>query len=326
MLKILLSLFITIVFTANSANAERDISESAFKEWLPTLKQQAIEAGISKEIIAKTLDKAEFIPKVIKFDRRQPHATVNFKDYLQKITPSSRAKLAKKKYKENKALLNKIGKKYGVQPRFIVSLWAIESNFGSNMGGFKIVDSLATLAFEGRRREFFTKELISALRIIQNGDIEADKMLGSWAGAMGQTQFMPSSFLELAVDGDNDGKRDIWGTKADVFSSIANYLSKRGWDHKTTWGRKIQLPKDFNMNLIGMGTEKPISEWSKLGVRKYNGNLIHNSPDLTASLVQPQPGKSDTYIVYSNYRTILKWNRSTYFATAVGVLADKIGN
>lgn len=304
--------------------ASRPVSEAEYRNYIPILREKALAAGISKQTVDTALHHPEFISRAISLDKKQPYKTLTFKEYLQRVVPQSRINQARKKYQQNSRLLHNIGKQYGVQPRFIVALWAIESNFGENMGGFNIIDSLATLAYEGRREEFFTKELINALKIIDQGNIEAKNMKGSWAGAMGQTQFMPSSYLELAADGNNDGKKDIWNTRADVFASIANYLSKRGWDDKFTWGRKVKLPSNFNSALIGKGTEKTLEEWSSLGVRKANNAPLPKEATLVASLIQPESGKNETYIVYSNYKTILKWNRSTYFATAVGILADAI--
>jgi membrane-bound lytic murein transglycosylase B len=306
----------------NSINKDT-LNEEGFKNWLPELREIARKRGISARTVAEALGNAKFIERAVKLDRKQPHSTMTFNRYLTRVIPDSRVKAARRHYQKNLALLTRIGQEYGVQPRFIVALWAIESNFGQNMGGFNIVDSLATLAYEGRRRTFFTNELINALKIIDEGNIHSRDMKGSWAGAMGQTQFMPSSYLELAADGNHDGKKDIWTTKADVFASIANYLSKRGWDNHMTWGREVKLPYHFNVARIGLDTQKKLKAWSALGVKKANGAPLPNNFDFTASLVQPDEG-GDTFIVYSNYRTIMKWNRSTYFATAVGILADKI--
>lgn len=300
--------------------------EKPDKAWLQTLQKDARNAGISQATLDTVLPTIILNPKVVKLDRKQPYKTVTFNQYLKNVIPQSRIKKARALYKENKTLLNKIGKHYGVQPRFIVALWGIESNFGENTGGFSIIDSLATLAIDGRRSAFFRKELINALKILDEGHITPRKMLGSWAGAMGQSQFMPSSFLELAVDHDKDGKRDIWTNKADVFASIANYLSKRGWDDKKTWGREVHLPKNFNNSLIGIDNEKSLTQWSELGIKNANGGNLPNRPDVKASLIKPQDDGKKTYLTYSNYKTILNWNRSTYFATAVGLFSDAIQN
>ncbi len=325
MSKIFYFIFV-ILFAGNAAAAEKLFDKSHFRGWLVEFTKKAEKQGISDETIYDFLSNAEFLPKVIKFDQKQPYKTKTFDQYIQNIVPDYRISQAKKKYRQNKKLLDKVSAKYQVQPRFIVALWAIESNFGTNMGSYDVVNSLATLAYEGRRAEFFEAELINALKIIDQGHITRKAMKGSWAGAMGQTQFMPSSFLELAVDHNNDGKRDIWQTKADVFGSIANYLSKRGWDNKTTWGREVKLPKKFDLSLIDKNIEKSLKAWQNLGIKKINGGKLPRRSDLTASLIRPEDDKNKTYLVYSNYKTVLKWNRSLYFATAVGILSDGIAN
>jgi len=314
-----------VIFSGNAFANITNFDQSQFRGWLIEFAKDAEKQGISSETIYLFLKNAEFLPRVIELDRRQPHATKTFAQYIQTVIPESRIEKAKKEIKENQEILDKISKKYNVQPRFIISLWAIESDFGRNMGGFSIVNSLATLAYEGRRAEFFKKELLNALKIIDDGHIDFDHMKGSWAGAMGQTQFMPSSFLELAVDENNDGKRDIWGTREDAFASIANYLSKRGWDNDTTWGREVKLPSSFDDKLLGRETQKTLEEWSKIGVKKINGHSLPKSrSDLKASVIKLEDGKGRAFLVYSNYNTILKWNRSLYFATAVGLISDSI--
>ncbi len=216
-----------------------------------------------------------------------------------------------------------VEKKFGVQAQYIVALWGIETNFGSNTGGFKVVDSLATLAWEGRRADFFKGELIKALKIIDEGHISAADMKGSWAGAMGQCQFMPSSFFNFAVDANGDGHKDIWNTKIDVFASAANYLSKSGWNYGERWGRRVVLPKNFPENLIDRNLTKPLSYWAQQGVKLPDGAPLP-SENMSAAIVAPDGTAGEAYIVYNNYQTIMKWNRSTYFATSVGLLADAI--
>lgn len=324
MLKRTLVLLFIIFSSCAFAKEPEDYSVEEFHGWVKGFSERARAEGISNETIYEFMRDAQFLPRVIKLDRKQPHATKTFDEYIESSITKARVNEANKKYNENKKLLTEIGEKYGVQPRFIVALWAIESNFGTNMGGFKVVDSLATLAYEGRRREFFEEELIKALRVVDNGHIKMSEMKGSWAGAMGQTQFMPSSYLDLAVDYDGDGKKDIWGTKADVFASIANYLSKTGWDNNVTWGREALVPNNFDSSLFGKEISKPLTTWQQLGVRNVDGKNLPEREDLLASLVKPEDNKDRAYLIYSNYKTILKWNRSLYFATSVGILADSI--
>lgn len=326
-LKLTTAFVVTLFLNTACANASKtDFDQSKFRGWLAEVAKEAESEGISDVSIYNFLKNAEFIPKVIELDQKQPDKIKTFEQYVNIVIPDYKIKRAQEKLKENKKLLIEVSKKYGVQPRFIVALWAIESDFGNNMGSFNVINSLASLAYDGRRGEFFKKELFNALKILDEGHIDYSEMKGSWAGAMGQTQFMPSSFLELAVDYNNDGKRDIWESKEDVFGSIANYLSKRGWDERTTWGRKVKLPKHFNKSLIGKDIEKTLKEWQKLGVRKENGGNLPGRDDVKASLVRPEDDKDNTYLIYSNYKTVLKWNRSLYFATAVGILSDGIDN
>ena len=221
-------------------------------------------------------------------------------------------------------LLNEIGNRYGVQPRFIVALWGVETDFGRIDGGFPVIHALATLAIDGRRSKFFREQLITAIRILDQGHITLDKMRGSWAGAMGYFQFMPSSFVSFAIDYDNDGKRDIWQNKKDAFASAANYLSKSGWRNDQTWGREVRIPKGFDKKLVGLKIRKDTSEWRNLGVLRVDGGDLPKR-NLMGSIVMVNGPKSRVFLTYSNYQTILKWNRSNFFAVAVGMLAEKIG-
>ena len=207
---------------------------------------------------------------------------------------------------------------------YAIRSYYVETDFGRITGGFSVVGALATLAWDGRRSAYFRKELLEALHILDAGHITPERMQGSWAGAMGQSQFMPSSFRSFAQDYDGDGRRDIWGTRADVFASAANYLARSGWRDDITWGREVRLPKGFDSRLLGLETVKGLREWQKLGVRRADGGPLP-ARDLPASLVRPNGDSGPVYAVYENYRTLLKWNRSLYFATAVGLLADRIG-
>ncbi|MBL6945978.1 MAG: lytic murein transglycosylase [Rhodospirillales bacterium] len=294
-----------------------------FAQWLEGLKQEALGRGIA----AATLDAAfagiKPIPRVIELDRRQPEFTLTFRQYMDRVVPASRVKKGRKKLAENRARLEKIGKQYGVQPRFLVAFWGIETDFGRVTGGFPVVPALATLAHDGRRSAYFRKELLNSLKILDEGHITPKKMVGSWAGAMGQCQFMPSSFLNFAVDQNGDGRKDIWTTKADVFGSAANYLSGSGWKYDQTWGRAVRLPANFNAKLANLKTRKRLSEWQRLGVRRIDGSDLPKR-DLSASIVFTEGPGSEAYVVYDNYRAILKWNRSTFFAVAVGSLADRL--
>ncbi|ALP53068.1 lytic transglycosylase [Candidatus Tenderia electrophaga] len=300
-------------------------NQQSFEQWRDEVRQEALEQGISPQTFERAFRDVAPIPRIVELDRKQPEFTLTLEEYVSRVVPQRRISLGKKKLAENRALLEQVAAEYGVQPRFLVAFWGIETDFGRLTGGFSVIAALTTLAYDGRRAEFFRDQLLDALQILEQGHIEPDQMTGSWAGAMGQAQFMPSTFRAYAVDFDGDNKIDLWRSKADVFASAANYLAEVGWDNDQTWGREVKLPEGFDTSLLGLETKKPLDEWDKLGVRRLSGN---NLPDrnLMASLVQPDEGKFvRTYLVYDNYRAILDWNRSHKFAVAVGTLADAIG-
>lgn len=295
-----------------------------FNTWLDTLKIEARSKGISQSTIESSLSGIKPIPRVIELDRKQPEFTLTFKEYLRRVVSDRRIRIGKAKLVEHEKLLAEITIKYGVQPRYIIALWGIETDFGRITGGFPVISSLATLAYDGRRSKFFRKELFLALKIVDKGHITAKDMLGSWAGAMGQNQFMPSSFHAYAVDYNRDGSKDIWKTLPDIFASIANYLSKSGWQGDQTWGRAVRLPDKFSSKLLGRKIKKGLNQWHELGVRKLSGKDLPKR-NLLSSIIRPEKGMvGPAFVVYHNYGVILKWNRSNYFATAVGTLSDNI--
>jgi len=295
-----------------------------FDAWLAALRVEAVARGIKPEILDAALDGVVPLARVIELDRSQPEFTLTFEEYLTRVVPRSRVEKGRKKLRENRELLQAVAKRYGVQPRFLVALWGIETDFGRLTGGFSVVQALVTLAFDGRRSAYFRKELLAALQILDEGHIAPDAMTGSWAGAMGQSQFMPTTFLGFAVDHDADGQQDIWNTRADVFASAANYLAKSGWNGKENWGRRVRLPEGLDPALIGLEVEKPIQDWQRLGVRRADGSDLPKA-EISGSIVSTDDGKGPAYLVYGNYRALLNWNRSTFFAVAVGTLADRIG-
>ncbi len=296
-----------------------------FKTWLGELRREAVANGVSQATVNAALpDTLQPIPRIIELDRKQPEGTRTHAQYLESVVSADRKDKGRTRYLNNKKLLEAIGDKYGVDPAVIVALWGVETSYGAITGGYKIVDALATLAYDGRRSEFFRKELMNALKILDQDHIAIDRFKGSWAGAMGQCQFMPSSFLTFAVDHNGDGKRDIWDTQADVFASAANYLSKSGWKRGQSWGHEVRLPQGFNRKLLGVDQEYPLSYWRNLDVRGINGAQVANDDTIKASIVQPDGASGRAFIVYDNYKVILKWNRSSYFATSVGILSDYI--
>ena len=302
-----------------------NIDAGKFAQFVKDLWPEAQARGVTRKTFDAAFADVKPIPRVIELDRNQPEFKLTFDQYLSRVAPKSRVIKGRQRLAENRALLTKVGKKFGVQPRFIVALWGIETDFGRVTGGFSVISSLTTLAFDGRRSKYFRGELLNALEIIEQGHITPKAMVGSWAGAMGQSQFMPSSFKAYARDGDGDGKIDIRGTKADVFSSAANYLSSVGWRDDRAWGRAVKLPAGFDLSLATLKTTKKLADWQALGVRNADGSDLPVR-QLKASLVLAETGKvRPAYLVYGNYRSILHWNRSTYFALTVGTLADRIG-
>jgi membrane-bound lytic murein transglycosylase B len=295
-----------------------------FDSWLAGLRQEARAAGIGDATLDAALSGLQPIPKVIELDRRQPEGRFTFQQYNQRVLSQSRIERGRQLYREHRELLDRVSAEYGVQARFIVALWGVESSYGSYDGDFPVIAALATLAYEGRRASFFRGELLKALQILERGDIAAGEMTGSWAGAMGQSQFMPSSYHAYAVDYDGDGHRDIWTSLPDVFASIANYLAKAGWNDRYTWGRQVNHPTGLNGELVGLEMAKPLPEWQALGVRRADGADLPPVA-LDASLLRTDEGQGPSYLVYHNFRVLMAWNRSTYFALTVGELSDLIG-
>ena len=299
--------------------------KAGFADYVDQLKQEALSQGFSAEFIEQQFSDIEFHQKAVVADKNQPETKLTLDKYLSTRVPDWKVQKAVKLLNENQAQLQQVEQQYGVQARFIVALWANESNFGSYMGKYPVLSSLATMAYEGRREEFFKKQLFAALTILQQGHIDKPVFLGSWAGATGQSQFMPTTFLAYAVDFDGDGKKDIWRNTSDVFASIANFLKSGGWSDQLTWGRQVVLPDDFDMALAGLAKDKKrsLSDWQALGVRRYGGADLP-AVATAASLIAPDGAEGRIYLVYDNFDTLMRWNRSSYFGVSIGYLADRI--
>ena len=295
-----------------------------FARYVEGLKQEAVTAGIPAATVQAAFADVRLIEAAIRHDKNQPEFKLTLDTYIPRAVPEWKVKQANALYRQHLPLLTKIGCEYGVQPRFIVALWGIETNFGKLTGNFPLISSLATLAWDGRREAFFKDQLLDALRILEQGHVSPAAFQGSWAGAMGQVQFMPSSFLAYAVDQDGDGRKDLWGNLADVFGSAANYLHRNGWREDETWGRRVRVPGDLDPALLGLETRKPLSAWQALGVRRLDGSPLPKA-DMQASLIRPDDIHGRSYLAYDNYRVLRHWNRSPYFVVAVGTLADRIG-
>jgi membrane-bound lytic murein transglycosylase B len=296
-----------------------------FPTWLAGFKQEALAKGIRRETIEMAFVGVQPSQRVLELDRKQPEGTVTFQHYIDQAIDQKRVDTARKHLEENRPLLAAISRRYNVQPSFILALWGLETGFGTFTGDFSVIAALATLAYDGRRGDFFRGELIAALRILDQGRFKPSELKGSWAGAMGQTQFMPSSFLKFAVDYDGKGRQDIWTDRADVLASIANYLSTSGWDGTIGWGREVILPPGFDSHLLGGHELRSVDAWRSLGVTGTGGAALPRT-DTEAGLVQPGGADGPTLMTYGNYRVIMKWNRSLYFASAVSFLADRIGS
>jgi membrane-bound lytic murein transglycosylase B len=298
-------------------------AESDFNGFLAEVRRDASAQGIRAATIDIAFRTIQYLPHVIELDRRQPEHKLTFAEYLDKTVTQQRLDDARQHLVDNWGLLQQVRQRFNVQPRFIVALWGVESDFGRLMGSYSVPAALATLAYEGRRGAMFRAELISALRILDQGNIRTDSMVGSWAGAMGQCQFMPSTFLSYAVDFDGDGRRDIWTDRADVLGSIANYISRLGWRGNEGWGREVVVPASFDARYTGLDRRYSVAELSRLGVRPAAGAPF-TGREPAASVVLPDGVGGAGLLVYDNFRTIMRWNKSTYFAAAVGYIADGI--
>jgi membrane-bound lytic murein transglycosylase B len=294
-----------------------------FATWLQELRAEAVALGIRPQTLDTALTGVRPLLRVIELDRRQPEDTLTYAQYLERTLPAARVQKGLRLLNTHRALLQEIEAKYHVPPGLIVALWGMETDFGRATGNFSVLASLATLAYDGRRSALFRRELLEALKIVDAGHVRPAAMTGSWAGAMGQNQFMPSSFLQYAVDYDGDGRCDIWATVADVFASTANYLASAGWRARASWGHRVVLPADFDVATHAAQSGKTLAAWQALGVRRADGGAFPAEIE-SASLVLPSGATSPAYLVYANYQVLLKWNRSHYFALTVGQFADQL--
>ncbi len=314
-------IFCFYCFEVIAANPE---PAAEFTKWKEGLRPQMLKQGASQQLVNEIIKSLKYIPRVIELDRRQPEGTMTHEEYLNKVIPETKVREARRQFTLNKDLLMQAEEKTGVKARFIVALWGKETHFGRITGNYHVPSALATLAFDGRRAAFFNKELMAATTILAEGHIRLTEMKGSWAGAMGNCQFMPSSFLKFAVDANGDGKKDIWGDKQDIFTSIGNYLASSGWQKEGTWGRQVKLTKAFTEYELGNSNKHPLKDWQKAGVRRSDMSELPAN-DIQAYLIAPGGEKGRIYLVYHNFDVIMRWNRSHYFATGVGYLADRIG-
>lgn len=312
-----------ILAVAALAAWARPAPAETFAAWLEGVRAEAAREGVGEEALDRAFASLSGpIERVLELDRNQIESKLTLREYLRTVVSQDRVAHGRRMAARHRTLLRRVGLEYGVQPRFILAIWGIETSYGRITGGYPVLAALATLAYDGRRRAFFRKELIAALRILDREGLDPETMLGSWAGAMGQSQFMPSSFEAYAEDVDRDGRRDIWTSEADVFASIANYLRRHGWSDDLTWGRRVLPPRGIDPGLFGLDApRRRLPEWQALGVRRDDGSALPVR-DIDASLVAPDFPEGDAFLVYENFRVTLAYNRSTYYATAVGLLSD----
>ena len=311
---------LTLALGVQTASAQTN-----FSNWLDGFRDRAMREGISETTLSSAFAGVEPIERIIELDRKQPEGRMTFVEYRDRVISTHRIKKGRELLSKHAAILAETERRFGVPAEVIVALWGIESSYGEFKGRFPVIDALATLAYDGRREELFTRELISALRILDQGDVDRGNMFGSWAGAMGQSQFMPSTFAGYAVDADGDGRRDIWTSLPDVFGSMANYLSRIGWDRRYIWGREVGNIAGVPASMRGLDQKAPLGRFAELGVRRADGGPLPYA-DIDASLVVMDEGKGPAYLVYGNYRVIMRWNRSSYFATSVGLLANALAS
>jgi len=304
-----------------SAHAQQG---AGFQSSLDGVRADARRAGVSAGTLSRAFAGLRPNERVIELDRRQAEGGLAWEDYRDRIMVSpTRVANGRRNYAENLGLLRAIEARYRVSPRVIVAIWGVETNFGGNTGGFGVIEALATLAWEGRRASYFRAELLAALRVLEGGHVTPERMKGSWAGAMGQPQFMPSNFERLAVDFDGDGRRDIWDSRADALGSIAHYFSRNGWREGEPWGQEVIPPAGFSIDRADTESRRSVREFARMGFRRADGAPLVEG-DLEASVVLPNRGSGQVFLGHHNLRVIRRYNPPVNYGLAVGLLSDRI--
>jgi peptidoglycan lytic transglycosylase B len=303
------------------APARADAPQGSYASFLAGVREKGAQNGVSSRVLDVALALRQPNSRVLELDRHQPEFTLSWAQYRQHVVTNTRVHAARKAYQDRLGFLTSLWTRYGVDPRIIVGIWGLESDFGNRVGSFGVVDSLATLAFNGRRPAFFYAELMTALRILQCGDVATDRMLGSYAGAMGQPQFMPSAYWSYAVDYDGDGRRDIWSSETDALASIANYLMQKGWSRGAPWGQPVSVPRDLDPSKTGRHTRRALSAWMELGVRRLDETPFTRT-DVSGALLLPDGVGGDAFMVYDNFEVIRRYNASDSYALAVGLVGS----
>ncbi|ROS00965.1 membrane-bound lytic murein transglycosylase B [Sinobacterium caligoides] len=318
--KILTALGSTALLLASAGTV---LANDNFASCIDQYSQRAAHEGYSAELIDATLGKAKHVERVIKLDKKQPEFTQSFNGYLYGRVNNTRLTKGIDLYREHRKLLSELTVRYGVPGQYIIAFWGLETNYGGYLGKMPIIDSLATLACNPRRSRYFGDELMQALKLMDKFNIPPEQMRGSWAGAMGNTQFMPSAYVNYGVDGDGDGKVDLWNSVPDALTSAANFLNGLGWQPQQPWGREVLLPKDFDYRLAGRKYARSVEQWSKLGLTMSNGKALSDT-ELQAFLIVPASHTGPAFLLYKNFDIIMKWNRSEFYALSVGHMADRI--
>ena len=300
-------------------------SRPSFAEWIAVLKTEARAKRIGEGTLTAALDGLRLNRRALKLEARQPEFVTPVGAYVAALTGKKSLDAGREKRRQHAALLARIEAAYGVPARYLLAIWRLESDYGANFGAFPVVETLATLAYAGtpKRRPFWRRQLFGALRIVDRGHAPLGRLVGSWAGAMGHTQFIPTTYLDHAVDFDGDGRRDLWRSLPDVFASTANYLRKSGWQPGLPFGWEAKLPDGFDYSRAHIGESRTVAEWRALGVRRADGRPIPQT-DRPASLVVPAGWNGPIFLVTQNYRVILRYNNAAAYALTVGLLAERL--
>ncbi len=302
---------------------EQQTPEQRFASWITEFQRTARAQGIDAGTLARAFAGVQYLPQVVERDRSQAEFTRTVWHYLDTAVSPGRIARGQDRLIEVRPLADAAAARYGVPATVLVAIWGMESNYGHNFGDLSVIDALATLGFDGRREKWARGELLAALRILQSGDITRERMIGSWAGAMGQTQFLPSNFLAYAVDADGDGRRDIWGSMADVLASTANFLARSGWRAGQPWGLEVYLPEGFDVGRADSEVRQSSTRWAAEGVRSADGSPLPELPE--AAILVPAGARGPAFLVGPNFRVILRYNNATSYALAVGLLAQQLG-
>jgi membrane-bound lytic murein transglycosylase B len=320
---ILIAAGLTSVTFVTKAVESQIPGSDTFPQCIERLQQQARIAGVSENTAVDILGQIKPLPKILGYDRNQPEFVQTFTGYFSKRVTNWRVNKGREKLAEHRDFLSKLTQQYGVPAHYLISFWGLETNFGGIKGKIPTIAALATLACDQRRSAYFSGELVQALLLLERENLELKDMIGSWAGAMGHTQFMPTAYMKYAKDGDADGKVDLWNNELDALASAANFLQNLGWKTGFRWGREVLLPEDFNYQLAGKSQPQPLSFWSNKKVTQISGETLGDS-DLNAALLIPAGHTGSAFMIYPNFDVILRWNNSEYYGIAVGHLADRI--